>query len=155
MNSFSKRALELACENVKEGGHPFGAVLVSDGDVIAEGVNELHKHPDVSGHAEMLAIRRAQQKRGAVDLSDCVLYASGEPCSMCLTAIYFSGIQTVVYSQSVEEAAEAGLRLSGEVYDQIARPKESRRITYEYEPVENESYNAMLLYAEKSAERER
>ncbi|MBN8235965.1 nucleoside deaminase [Halobacillus kuroshimensis] len=155
MNSFSERALELACENVEEGGHPFGAVLVSAGEVIAEGVNELHKHPDVSGHAEMLAIRRAQQQRGSVDLSDCVLYASGEPCSMCLTAIYFSGIQTVVYSQSVEEAAEAGLSLSGEVYAQIAQPKESRRITYEYEPVEDQEMNAMLLYAEKSVEQGR
>lgn len=57
MNHFMKRAIELAINNVKKGGQPFGAVLVKDQDIIAEGVNELHKKHDVSGHAELLAIR--------------------------------------------------------------------------------------------------
>src|SRR5699024_9659707 len=61
MNSFMKRAVELAADNVREGGQPFGAVLVKDDEIIAEGVNELHIKYDVSGHAELLAIRRAQE----------------------------------------------------------------------------------------------
>lgn len=58
MDNFMKRAVELAIENVREGGQPFGAVLVKDGKVIGEGVNELHIKHDISGHAELLAIRQ-------------------------------------------------------------------------------------------------
>src|SRR5699024_12775742 len=61
MNSFMKRAVELAADNVREGEQPFGAVLVKDDENIAEGVNELHIKYDVSGHAELLAIRHAQE----------------------------------------------------------------------------------------------
>ncbi|WP_374189687.1 deaminase, partial [Halobacillus trueperi] len=59
MNPFSERALILALKNVEDGGHPFGAVLVCDGEIIAEGVNELHLRPDVSAHAELVAIKKA------------------------------------------------------------------------------------------------
>lgn len=62
MDKFMKRALELAAENVRDGGQPFGAVLVKNEEAVAEGVNELHKRYDVSGHAELLAVRRAQEQ---------------------------------------------------------------------------------------------
>src|SRR5690625_4017791 len=104
MDQFMERAIELALKNVREGGDPFGAVLVKDGDVIAEGVNESHLHYDVSGHAELLAIKRAQQKLQTNDLSGYTMYASGEPCPMCLSAMYFTGITEVFYAQSIEDA---------------------------------------------------
>jgi len=69
MDSFMRRAVQLAVDNVREGGQPFGAVLVKDQEAIAEGVNELHKNYDVSGHAEMLALRRAQARFQSNDLS--------------------------------------------------------------------------------------
>ncbi|MED0668397.1 nucleoside deaminase [Bacillus badius] len=89
MDSFMKRAVELAAENVKNGGQPFGAVLVKDSRIIAEGVNELHKKHDISAHAEMLAIRRAQEKLATNNLAGYAMYASGElalcaslPCTL-------------------------------------------------------------------------
>ncbi|MBX0359241.1 nucleoside deaminase [Halobacillus sp. Nhm2S1] len=149
MNPFSERALQLALENVNAGGHPFGAVLVCNGEIIAEGVNELHLHPDVSAHAEMVAIKKAQQARGAIDLSDCTMYASGEPCAMCLTAMYFSNLKKVIYSQSVEDASRVGLTLSEKVYHDLEKPKNQREITMIHEPIGSCELDAMKAYATK------
>ncbi|GEN53548.1 nucleoside deaminase [Halobacillus faecis] len=149
MNPFSERALQLALENVNDGGHPFGAVLVCNGEIIAEGVNELHLHPDVSAHAEMVAIKKAQQARGSIDLSDCTMYASGEPCAMCLTAMYFSNLKKVIYSQSVEEASRVGLTLSEKVYQDLQKTQNQREITMIHEPIENSELDAMHAYAMK------
>ncbi|REJ08111.1 nucleoside deaminase [Halobacillus trueperi] len=149
MNPFSERALQLALMNVEGGGHPFGAVLVCDGEIIAEGVNELHLHPDVSAHAELVAIKKAQQARGAIDLSDCTMYASGEPCAMCLTAMCFSNLKKVIYSQSVEDASRVGLTLSEEVYQDLQKPKGQREIKMIHEPIENKELDAMKAYGSK------
>src|SRR5699024_4452083 len=107
---------------------PFGAVLVKDCTIVAEGVNELHKHYDVSGHAELLAIKRAQEKEQTHDLSGYTMYASGEPCPMCLTAMYFTGIKDVYYCQSVSEAAAVGLDRSQIIYDDLKKRNEAREI---------------------------
>src|SRR5690625_6888605 len=103
MDKFMKRAVQLALENVKEGGGPFGAVLVKDGEIISEGVNELHKKHDVSGHAELLAIRCAQEKLQTKDLSGYIMYARGERCRMCLSAMYMGGIEKGYYVSSIED----------------------------------------------------
>ncbi|KRG14200.1 nucleoside deaminase [Lederbergia galactosidilytica] len=136
MDIFMNRAVELARENVKDGGQPFGAVLVRDGKIITEGVNELHLHYDSSGHAELLAIRRAQEQLKTLDLKDCTIYASGEPCPMCLTAIYFSGIQKVYYCETVEEAKTVGLGTSSFIYKELALPKQQRSVKMEQMPIE-------------------
>src|SRR5690625_2316196 len=106
MDKFMERAVELALENVKAGGEPFGAVLVKNGTIVSEGVNKLHKQFDISGHAELIAIRNAQQQEQTLDLAGYTMYASGEPCPMCLSAMYFSGITDVYYCQSVADAVE-------------------------------------------------
>src|SRR5699024_4122439 len=103
-----ERAVDLAVQNVQEGGQPFGAVLVKDKESLAEGVNTLHKVFDISGHAELQAIRKAQEMLQTNDLSDCTMYASGEPCVMCLTAMYFTGIEKIYYGTSLKEAVEQG-----------------------------------------------
>ncbi|MYL71537.1 nucleoside deaminase [Halobacillus litoralis] len=149
MNFFSERALQLALDNVEDGGHPFGAVLVCDGEIIAEGVNELHVRPDVSAHAELVAIKKAQRARGAIDLSDCTMYASGEPCAMCLTAMYFSNLKKVIYSQSIEDASRVGLTLSKIVYQDLQKTKEQRKIEMIHEPIQKKEFDAMKAYAEK------
>ena len=120
LDQFMERALELALENVKAGGEPFGAVLVKDGEIISEGVNELHKNFDVTGHAEIIAIRKAQAKLKTNDLSGCTMYASGEPCPMCLSAMYFANITDVYYCQSVKDAVNVGLTKSKQIYDELS-----------------------------------
>ena len=143
---YVKRAMELAADNVREGGQPFGAVLVQGDEVIAEGVNLLHHKYDVSGHAELEAIRKAQGSLETFDLSDCVMYASGEPCPMCLTAMYFSGIKKVYYSQTIHEAEEAGLGLSKYVYMELGKQNEQRDMDMVHVPVDDDELDALSLY---------
>ncbi len=143
MDQFMERAVELAVQNVKEGGDPFGAVLVKDGEIIAEGVNEAHKHYDVSGHAELLAIRRAQEKLQTHDLSGYTMYASGEPCPMCLSAMYFTGITDVYYCQSVNDAVEVGLGRSKEIYNDLKKLNTQRQIVKKQMPLQEGQINPM------------
>ncbi|MFC2949331.1 nucleoside deaminase [Virgibacillus sediminis] len=146
MDRFMKRAVELAAENVRDGGQPFGAVLVKGDEMFTEGVNELHHTYDISGHAEMLAIRRAQEKLGTHDLSGFTMYASGEPCPMCLTAMYFAGIETIIYCGSVEDAAEAGLEKSAYIYKQLQKSKTTRDISMKQMPLEDGQEDPMKLW---------
>src|SRR5690625_1564563 len=138
MDKFMKRAVELSVENVREGGEPFGAVLVKNGEIVAEGVNTLHKTYDVSGHAEMVAIRKAQKKLQTHDLSGYIMYASGEPCPMCLTTMYMSGIERGYYCASIEEAAEFGLGGSVNIYADLKKQREERKLSMKQMPLEAE-----------------
>lgn len=149
MDKFMKRAVELAVENVRNGGQPFGAVLVKNNHIVAEGVNELHKTYDVSGHAELLAIRRAQEQLQTNDLSGYTMYASGEPCPMCLTAMYFAGIEKVIYCMSVEDAVEVGLGLSKIIYEDLQKNKEERTISMIQMPLNEGQENPMKLWKER------
>ncbi|WP_047985724.1 nucleoside deaminase [Ornithinibacillus californiensis] len=146
MDTFMERAVELAIDNVKEGGQPFGAVLVKDDQIIAEGVNELHKKHDVSGHAELIAIRRAQAKLDRSELAGYTMYASGEPCPMCLTAMYFAGIDKVFYCQSIEDAFGVGLTKSQFIYKELKVDKADRSIEMKQMPLQESQVNPLLLW---------
>ncbi|UFJ39790.1 nucleoside deaminase [Brevibacillus humidisoli] len=146
MDKFMKRAVELAVANVREGGQPFGAVLVKNKTAVAEGVNELHKTHDVSGHAELLAIRRAQQQLQTNDLSGCTMYASGEPCPMCLSAMYFAGIDKVYYCTSLEDAVAAGLGRAKVIYEDLQKPKSERTLALTQMPLQEGQENPMKLW---------
>jgi len=149
MDQFMKRAVQLAIENVKEGGGPFGALLVKDGKVIAEGVNELHIKYDISGHAELLAIRRAQEKLQTNDLSGYIMYASGEPCPMCLSAMYMAGITEGYYCASIEDAAEVGIDGSVKLYGDLKKDREDRQLKMKLMPLEEGMEDPMKLWKER------
>ena len=150
MNPFMDRAIELAVHNVWEGGQPFGAVLVKDDQIIAEGVNELHIQYDVSGHAELLAIRRAQEKLQTHDLSGYTMYASGEPCAMCLTAMYFAGIEEIYYCASIDDAEAAGLGLSKFIYEELKKPRDKRKSRMVRIPLQEGQISPIQLWKEKN-----
>lgn len=150
MDQFMERAIELAIGNVREGGQPFGAVLVKENRIVAEGVNELHQTFDVSGHAELLAIRHAQEQFQTNDLSDYTMYASGEPCPMCLTAMYFAGIEKVYYCNSVEDAVEVGLGKSKVIYEDLQKSKGDRTISMRQMPLRVGQVNPMKFWNEQS-----
>ncbi len=152
MDTFMKRAIELALENVHEGGQPFGAVLVKGDEIIAEGVNELHKIYDISGHAELLVIRRAQEKAQTLDLSGYTMYASGEPCPMCLAAMYFAGVNEVYYCASIDEAEQVGLGKSKEIYTDLKKDNKERAIVKVQMPLERGMENPMHLWHKKMSE---
>lgn len=108
-SEFMLQAIELATENVRSGrGGPFGAVVVRNGVAIATGVNLVTATCDPTAHAEVVAIRTACSELGTFDLRECDVYASCEPCAMCLAAIYWARCRAVYYGNTAECAARAG-----------------------------------------------
>ena len=88
-----------------------------NGEVIGSGTNRVHIDHDPSAHAEMIAIREACAKLQTTDLSDCILYASGEPCPMCLGAAYWSTVGHIYYACSKTDAhSKAGFSNPLECY---------------------------------------
>ena len=129
---FIQKAIDLATENVRNGGGPFGAIVVKDGEVIATGVNRVTANNDPTAHAEVQAIRAACAKTGNFELRGCVLYTSCEPCPMCLGAIYWSRVDRVVYAGTQNDAADAGFDDSF-IYKEIAMPMQSRSIPFKWD----------------------
>ena len=104
--TFMREAIRLADESVKNGGGPFGAVIVRNGEIVAGSANSVTRDNDPTAHAEVNTIRQACRKLGTFDLSDCVIYTSCEPCPMCLGAIYWARIKKVYYGNTKKDAAE-------------------------------------------------
>ena len=102
---YMREAIRLADESVKNGGGPFGAVIVKDGEIIAGRSNSVTVDNDPTAHAEVNTIREACRKLGTFDLSDCVIYTSCEPCPMCLGAIYWAHIKRIYYGNTKKDAA--------------------------------------------------
>ena len=103
--NFMLRAIELSKISIKNNGGPFGCVIVKNGNVIAEGYNQVTKHYDPTAHAEIVTIRRACKELQTFNLTGLDLYTSCEPCPMCLSAIYWSHIDRVFYGNSRKDAA--------------------------------------------------
>ncbi|MBK5721155.1 nucleoside deaminase [Dysgonomonas sp. Marseille-P4677] len=122
-----KKAIKLAEKSVVKGGGPFGAVVVKDGVIVAQGHNCVTLHNDPTAHAEVTTIRKACKKLGTFDLSGCEIYTSCEPCPMCLAAIYWAHIDKIYYGCTKEDAKEIGFDDSF-IYDQIDLKPEKRSI---------------------------
>ncbi len=122
---FMRKAIELSLENVKNGGGPFGAVIVKDGKVIATGVNRVTANHDPTAHAEVSAIREACTKLHTFDLSGCEIYTSCEPCPMCLGAIYWAHLDKIYYGNNQVDAARIGFDDSF-IYHELALKREDR-----------------------------
>ncbi|MGG3573169.1 nucleoside deaminase [Bacillus gobiensis] len=148
---FLQRAIELAVSGVNSGkGGPFGAVIVKDGEIIAEGQNNVTSSNDPTAHAEVTAIREACKALGEYQLDDCILYTSSEPCPMCLGAIYWARPKKVYFAAKHEDAAHAGFDDSF-IYDEIAKPHESRKIVFHELNLENkmEPFESWAQYENK------
>lgn len=93
--------------------------------MIGRGVNDVLATNDPTAHAEIQAIREACKNVNSPLLTDCEVYASGQPCPMCLAAIYWTGAKVVYYAYTEEDAAEIGLSTK-HIYDQLALPYEKQ-----------------------------
>ncbi len=102
------QAIRIAGENVTRGGEPFGAVLVHNEQVLAEGVNETYIAHDPTAHAEIQALRNASRKHATSSHKDTTMYASGIPCAMCMSAMIAAGVRRVVYCADDTEGAPYG-----------------------------------------------
>jgi guanine deaminase len=108
-------------------GGPFGAVIVKDGKIIAEGFNQVTSSNDPTAHAEIVAIRNACAALGTFDLSGCEIYTSCEPCPMCLSAIYWARLARIYYANTREDAARIGFD-DAFLYREMTTPLEARKI---------------------------
>lgn len=125
---FLGEAIRLSRKGMRanEGG-PFGSVVVRGDKVVGRGWNRVLVSHDPTAHAEVEAIRAASKKLKRFDLSDCVIYASCQPCPMCLSAIYWAGIRRVVYANTAGAAAKIGFA-DQFIYDELARPPGRRKM---------------------------
>ena len=108
-HAFIELAIQLAKENIEQGGRPFGAVIVKHGIVVSTVVNQILISGDPTSHAELNALRQAAQNLNTTSLKDCVVYASGQPCPMCLAALRMVGVEKIVYAYSNADAEVYGL----------------------------------------------
>lgn len=124
---FLKRAIALAQESIKNGGGPFGAVIVKNGEIIAETSNSVTKDLDPTAHAEVNCIRQACKKLNTFILDGCEIYASSEPCPMCLSAIYWAHIDKIYFAATKEDAAYGGFD-DDFIYKEFDKEKLLRKI---------------------------
>jgi guanine deaminase len=126
--SFMQRAIQLSIDNVRLGnGGPFGALIVRDGAIVAEGANCVTATIDATAHAEIVAIRKACSKLGAFSLRNCEIYTSCEPCPMCLGAIYWAHLSRIYFANAAADASKIGFDDSF-IYREFAQPVGSRKI---------------------------
>lgn len=132
---FLARAVELARQGSQAGdGGPFGAVVVHNGQIVGEGWNRVVAGKDPTAHAEVTAIRAACATLGHFHLTGCTLYASSEPCPMCLAAAYWARVERIVFANSRAEAAAIGF-CDDELYGELACEPCQRRIPMIHHPL--------------------
>lgn len=125
---YLRAAIDLARRHMEAGhGGPFGAVIVHEGRVVAEGWNQVTSTPDPTAHAEIVAIRQAAGRLGRFSLAGGTLYTSCEPCPMCLAAAYWARLDRVVYAATREDAAAIGFD-DARLYEELARPVGERQL---------------------------
>lgn len=128
---FMRRAIELSRLKMRAGeGGPFGAVVVHDGRIVGEGWNRVLANRDPTAHAEVVAIREACARLGTYRLDGAEIYATSEPCPMCLGAILWARIARLYYANTRADAAAIGFD-DAAFYDEVARPPDGRRLPSE------------------------
>lgn len=128
---FMEMAIKLSEENIDTGGGPFGAVIVRNGEVISTGANRVVPNSDPTAHAEVMAIRNACTKLGTFKLDGCTVYSSCEPCPMCLSALYWAGVDRICYGNTKDDAKAIDFDDSF-IYDQLELAYEERSIKCEH-----------------------
>lgn len=131
-----ERVIEKARENATKGGGPFAAAVVRGDEIVSLVANSVWFDTDPTAHAEVNAIRQATAKLGTIDLSDCELFTSCEPCPMCFGAIYWARLKKVYFAANRVDAAKAGFD-DDLIYREIVLPHPDRKINFENMSVES------------------
>jgi len=133
---FLERAIELSRQGMQKGnGGPFGCVIVKDGEIVGEGVNEVLVKNDPTSHAEVVAIRNACKKLNNFQLTGCDVYTSCEPCPMSMGAIYWARPNRVIYANTKSDAAAVNFD-DQFIYDEIEKLPQDRYIQFIHLPQE-------------------
>jgi len=146
--AWMREAIRLADESVKNGGGPFGAVVVKDGELIAGSANSVTINNDPTAHAEVNAIRSACRKLNTFDLTGCVIYTSCEPCPMCLGAIYWAHISKIYYGNTRKDARDIDFA-DDFIYEELERPLTKRSVPI-LPLLRDEAIHTFRLWKEKT-----
>ena len=145
---FMFRAIELAKEGMLSGeGGPFGAVIVKENQIVAEGFNMVTSTNDPTAHAEVVAIRNACKNLDTFQLDECIIYTSCEPCPMCLGAIYWARPKMVYYALDKHDAAAIDFD-DQFIYDEINLEMDQRKIVFK-QIMQKEALPVFNLWTEK------
>ena len=126
-----REAIRLSLEKMRNGrAGPFGAVIVRQGEIIARGWNQVTTTLDPTAHAEVVAIREACRLLKTFRLTGCEIYASCEPCPMCLAGIHWARLDKLYFAGTRLDAAEAGFD-DALIYEELAKPTADRGIATE------------------------
>ena len=147
-NNFMLRAIELSLNSVNNGGGPFGCVITKQNKIIAEGSNKVTLLNDPTAHAEIVAIREACMKLNTFNLTGCDLYTSCEPCPMCLSAIYWSHVDSIFYANTRDDAKNINFDDSL-IYSEISKKNEDRKIPIK-QMLRKEALKAFELWSKKT-----
>ena len=143
-NYYMQRAIELSKQSISNGGGPFGAVIVKDGEIIAESSNSVTQDNDPTAHAEVNAIRKAAKVMNTFNLSGTTIYSSCEPCPMCLSAIYWARISNLFFANTRQDAQKIGFD-DEFLYHEIQLPIAERTIPTK-QILRNEALDAFKLW---------
>jgi tRNA(Arg) A34 adenosine deaminase TadA len=125
---FMQYAIELGRKGMQaDDGGPFGAIIVKNGKIIGEGWNRVLLSNDPTAHGEITAIRDACKNIQSYDLSGCEIYTSGQPCPMCLSAIYWAHVSRVFYGFNIQAAATANFD-DAFIFQELIKPASERKI---------------------------
>ena len=122
-----KRAIQLSIDSVKNGGGPFGAVIVKNDKIIAEGSNKVTSTNDPTAHGEIVAIREACKQLNNFNLNGCKIFSTAEPCPMCLSAIYWARIDEIYYANTRDDARKIDFDDSL-IYSELQKNIDKRKI---------------------------
>lgn len=125
--SFMQEVIRMAVANVRQGGGPFAALVVRQGEIIGRGVNQVTSLHDPTAHAEVQAIRAACREIQSHELTGCEVYASCEPCPMCLAALYWARPKEVFFAATKHDAALAGFD-DAYIYEELSGDPSSRKL---------------------------
>ena len=145
---FMREAIRLASESVRNGGGPFGAVIVKDGKIVAGSSNRVTIDNDPTAHAEVNTIREACRRLGTFDLSGCVIYTSCEPCPMCLGAIYWAHIDRIYYGNTRKDAADINFA-DDFIYEEMDKPLGERTVPI-IPMLRDEALQSFRMWTEKN-----
>jgi guanine deaminase len=141
------RAIELSIESVSRGTGPFGAIIIKDNKIIAEGFNTVTSTKDPTSHAEIVAIRTACKELNNFSLKGYDLYTTCEPCPMCLSAIYWARIDRIYYANTRKDAQKIDFSDSM-IYEELNKAIKDRKIPM-HQMMREEAIKAFELWDKK------
>lgn len=149
--AFMDEAARLAIKGMKKGdGGPFAAVIVRHGAIIGKGWNQTFKLTDPSAHAEIQAIRNTCKALGTLELAGAVMYCTGEPCPMCMAAIYWTMLDGVYFANTKEQSARCGFD-DAKIYKELRLSWKERALSMVHFP-NDKAIEAFKIWETKKTE---